>query len=975
MMGPTPAWIAAGWTMVHLVWVGGAIGAVGAILRRVLRSARPEWRYGAAIACLAALTLAPFALFSREYEPSAAVAEAAPVAAEDAKAATPSRGLPSRDFAGPAPHLTAGATVAPRAEAQTLLESLVPRLPWLWMAGSSATSLLLAAGLAGAVRLRRASRPLEGGNVAALADRLAGSLGVARRFGLGVCDRLASPVLLGVVRPMILLPASALSGWTAEELEMAILHELAHLRRHDNAVNLLQCVAECLLFFHPAAWWLSAWVRLEREHCCDRLVVERTGRSRVYAELLASLAGAGRRGAIVSAMAERPLMARIRKILDLEDRPMRLSMPEGCALIIAGLVAGAIALGAHAGDAPKPPEGKDAEARRAALRGLVEKVAAVPTDKADAGEPALTLMAIAEEQIKAGDRPSARETMRRAERFLGRRAESPSKSLGFNDLIAEVGIAEKWREVGDPDEARAVLDRATKVLDAAMAPGAPEGRIQGGPTMLVEWAHRLAEQRIKLGDLVEARRLLTRAADRFRAVDDEAGPLYLAVLGATLVEAGDAPGGRALVDRGRRGIEVQHPGHRARSRRLIVKWVARSGDLDGAFAILGDQEPEAREETLHSLLEAFLEDDPDDAASSWLDPSGIKILIGARGLKAKRPADGLAKVAARLRALDVDAKVKARSLAVVATALAKVGETKAALEAAELIPPIARGEDAGPSDGFYESVRPATFAAVASAIAKGGDRAGAAAVFERAAKLARDVEPPGERLIAMIALGNAYVDAKDDLSALGVVRESIELAKGLPEPRRSRGLVMLVRIESRAGVPGAGVQLIDSVREYPGAEKAQALSELALKFEKDGDADTARALAKMILECVKVKRPEGFRLGPQIQLNAFGRDTFVDPDLEFSEGHAKFEMERVVERARNLLGDVAEAERAARKLPMAKGAVGGRDVALGMLAYNLARKGRMDEALRIAATVEEPNDRLWAYRQIAAAVRAAGEEK
>ena len=76
---------------------------------------------------------------------------------------------------------------------------------------------------------------------------------------------------------------------------MVLLHELAHVRRWDNLVNLLQRFVESLLFFHPVVWWLSGWVRLERELCCDRLVVERLGQPVAYAEMLVALSGASHR--------------------------------------------------------------------------------------------------------------------------------------------------------------------------------------------------------------------------------------------------------------------------------------------------------------------------------------------------------------------------------------------------------------------------------------------------------------------------------------------------------------------------------------------------------------------------------------------------------------------------------------------------------------------------------------------------------
>ena len=107
---------------------------------------------------------------------------------------------------------------------------------------------------------------------------------------MAVCDRIAAPILVGVLRPMILLPAAALAGWDPQQLEMVLLHELAHVRRYDNLVNLLQRIVESLLFFQPMVWIVSGWVRREREHCCDELVVARTRQPHAYAEMLVNLA-------------------------------------------------------------------------------------------------------------------------------------------------------------------------------------------------------------------------------------------------------------------------------------------------------------------------------------------------------------------------------------------------------------------------------------------------------------------------------------------------------------------------------------------------------------------------------------------------------------------------------------------------------------------------------------------------------------
>ena len=94
------------------------------------------------------------------------------------------------------------------------------------------------------------------------------------------------PMAIGWLRPVILFPASALAGLTPEQLEAILAHELAHIRRHDYLINLLQTVIETLLFYHPAVWWVSRQIRAERENCCDDMAVAACGDALVYARAL-----------------------------------------------------------------------------------------------------------------------------------------------------------------------------------------------------------------------------------------------------------------------------------------------------------------------------------------------------------------------------------------------------------------------------------------------------------------------------------------------------------------------------------------------------------------------------------------------------------------------------------------------------------------------------------------------------------------
>lgn len=361
-------WNIAGWTMLHFMWLGTVVGAAALVCRMLLRRASANVRYVAAVCCLVVLAGLPCGIAGWLYRCSpplnggagggitgnlrpGAVANHQAAAADTKIIELHGRSTAVVDAATPNPTVesNAGAAllgIAPAAEPSpgpsltgrrisfAALESCIPYLPWLWIIGTPITLVLLLTGVVGTRRLGQASRPIHDGPIAELLARLTASLHITRRVTVAVCERIAAPVLIGIVRPIILLPPAALTGWSPDELEMVLLHELAHVRRWDNLFNLMQRLVESLLFFHPAVWLISNWVRRERELCCDAAVVGRTNRPHAYAEMLVALAAQlsepGRprprlTPAASSAMAAGPLRTRIRRILQLEDDPMLIS--------------------------------------------------------------------------------------------------------------------------------------------------------------------------------------------------------------------------------------------------------------------------------------------------------------------------------------------------------------------------------------------------------------------------------------------------------------------------------------------------------------------------------------------------------------------------------------------------------------------------------------------------------------------------
>jgi TonB family protein len=141
-------------------------------------------------------------------------------------------------------------------------------------------------------------------------------MGVRRRVRVLLSVMSDSPSVVGWLRPVILLPAATLAGLTPLQLEAILAHEIGHIRRHDYLVNILQMVVETMLFYHPAVWWTSKRIRLERELCCDDLAVQFSGNALRYARALTTLEKLRlRTPAIAMASTGGPLLYRIQRLV------------------------------------------------------------------------------------------------------------------------------------------------------------------------------------------------------------------------------------------------------------------------------------------------------------------------------------------------------------------------------------------------------------------------------------------------------------------------------------------------------------------------------------------------------------------------------------------------------------------------------------------------------------------------------------
>ena len=161
----------------------------------------------------------------------------------------------------------------------------------MWLIGVILLSLRPALGFVHAWRLCRVGRTDVPESVHVLVPRVAMALKVRRVVRVAESTLAFVPCVVGWLRPVILLPTSAVTGLSTAELESILAHELAHIRRHDYLVNLAQMAIETLLFFHPVMWWVSRCVRREREYCCDDLALQICGDRVVLTDALLAVGG------------------------------------------------------------------------------------------------------------------------------------------------------------------------------------------------------------------------------------------------------------------------------------------------------------------------------------------------------------------------------------------------------------------------------------------------------------------------------------------------------------------------------------------------------------------------------------------------------------------------------------------------------------------------------------------------------------
>ena len=287
-----------GWTLLHSLWQICLVAVGLSVVLGVLRNSTPHVRY---VVCLVALAISialPIVTFVRiatrpdtvigisdqvlrpghEYEPQpSSSADASSLGTRETTIARATSAVGSLP-----------ATVS--AWFGRIVPDLAPLAVVFWLLGVAFFSLRLVGGLTHLRSYRNQGAAEVDPRWQQLCASLCNSIGVTSTVRIVRSDYATTPIVVGILKPAILIPAGLFLQISPGELETIIAHELIHIRRYDPFVNLIQCLIETVFFYHPAVWWISRQIRREREFAADAMVIAIFDASHVtYARALANL--------------------------------------------------------------------------------------------------------------------------------------------------------------------------------------------------------------------------------------------------------------------------------------------------------------------------------------------------------------------------------------------------------------------------------------------------------------------------------------------------------------------------------------------------------------------------------------------------------------------------------------------------------------------------------------------------------------
>ncbi len=208
---------------------------------------------------------------------------------------------------------------------------------WVYLGGITLVSIYFILTYSKLYVLRRKSLLDIPDNLKSKAVKARNKLKIGKNVKVYLSERISIPVVIGFIKPIILLPVAMIGSLSIQEAESILLHEFYHIRRKDHYVNALQYLLEIAFFYHPFIWWISGSLRKEREKCVDEWVVSQTGQPLLYAKALLNLEEnrtEKTQVALAASESNNKLLTRIKNIMSMKTRKFNLGQKMAAIFVI-----------------------------------------------------------------------------------------------------------------------------------------------------------------------------------------------------------------------------------------------------------------------------------------------------------------------------------------------------------------------------------------------------------------------------------------------------------------------------------------------------------------------------------------------------------------------------------------------------------------------------------------------------------------
>jgi bla regulator protein BlaR1 len=278
---------ALGLTILHSLWQGALIAILLGIFMLATNKFTSGTRYILAVTASLFMLICPVYTFVKNYNPGTKYKHTTTLAESSESATVHEYNITEADEYKIASDNNIF-SLNPR-QFKSYFYRHFPLIVTVWLLGILAFTLRFIGGLAYMQRLKYYRISKVSAKWQKKFKELCNRLNIKKTIKIYESTMAKVPMVIGIIKPVILLPVSAFTGLSPKQLESIIVHELAHIIRRDYLVNLLQSILEILFFYHPAVWWINGVIREERENCCDDIAIEKTGDSASYAKALANI--------------------------------------------------------------------------------------------------------------------------------------------------------------------------------------------------------------------------------------------------------------------------------------------------------------------------------------------------------------------------------------------------------------------------------------------------------------------------------------------------------------------------------------------------------------------------------------------------------------------------------------------------------------------------------------------------------------